>query len=115
MYLKLKELKNGTVNETNDDRCGGVFFAIAILCLILGGFAISEKDKFEKELESRDAITKELNKNSGWDNTVNNPKLETLQSSISGSFIAAGVTDSIAVDLAIAGRSTKQGEDRLKS
>lgn len=44
---------------------GGVFFAIAILYLILGGFAISEKDKFEKELESRDAITKELNKNSG--------------------------------------------------
>jgi len=40
---------------------GSVFFVISILCLILGGFAIAEKNKFEKELESRDAITKELN------------------------------------------------------
>jgi hypothetical protein len=84
---------------------GGVFFAIALLCLILGGFTISEKNKFEKELESRDAITKELNKNSGWDNTVNNPKLEALENSISGSFMAAGVTGAIAVGLAVAGRS----------
>lgn len=94
---------------------GGVFFAVSILCLILGGFAIAEKNKFEKELESRDAIAKELNRSSGWDDTVNKPKLETLQSSISGSFITAGVTGSIAVGLAIAGRSKKQGEDKLKS
>jgi hypothetical protein len=94
---------------------GGVFFAISILCLILGGFAITEKNKFEKELDSRDAITKELNKSSGWDDTVNKPKLENLQSSISGSFIGAGVTGSIAVGLAVAGRSKKQEEDKLKS
>lgn len=88
---------------------GGVFFAISILCLILGGFSIAEKNKFEKELESRDPITKQLNESSGWDDIVNKPKLETLQSSISGSFMAAGVTGSIAVGLAIAGRSKKQG------
>jgi hypothetical protein len=41
--------------------------------------------------------------------------LETLQSSISGSFMAAGVTGSIAVGLAIAGRNKKQEEDKLKS
>ncbi|NEQ28663.1 MAG: hypothetical protein F6K28_58805 [Microcoleus sp. SIO2G3] len=88
---------------------GGVFFAIAILCLVLGGFAIAEKNKFEKELESRDSITKGLNQNLGWDDTVNKPKLELLQSSISNSFIAAGVTGSIAIGLAIAGRSKQQG------
>jgi hypothetical protein len=94
---------------------GGVFFAISILCLILGGFAMADKNKFEKELESRDAITKELNKSSGWDDSVNKPKLETLQSSISGSFIGAGVAGSIAIGLAVAGRSKRQGEDTLKS
>jgi len=91
---------------------GGVFFAISILCLIFGGFAIAEKGKFEKELESRDSITKELNRSSGWDDTVNKPKLENIQGGISGSFIAAGVTGSVAVGLAIAGRSKKQGEDK---
>jgi hypothetical protein len=94
---------------------GGMFFAIAILCLIFGGFAIAEKNKFEKELESRNPITKGLNQGLGWDDTVNKPKLEFLQSSISGSFIAAGVTGSIAIGLAIAGRNKQQGEDKLKS
>ena len=97
---------------------GGILFAISILCLILAGFAIAEKNKFEKELESRDPVTRELNKNSGWDSTVNKPKLETLQGSISGSFLAAGVTGSTGVCLAIAGtiagRRKKQGEETNK-
>ncbi|MCU0526961.1 MAG: hypothetical protein MUF72_19305 [Elainella sp. Prado103] len=86
---------------------GGVFFAISILCLIFGGFAITEKSKFEKELENRDPITRGLNQGLGWDEAVNKPKLESLQSSVSGSFIAAGVTGAIAIGLAIAGRSKK--------
>lgn len=94
---------------------GGVFFAIALLCLMFGGFAIAEKSKFEKELESRDSITKGLNQGLGWDDTINKPKLESLESSISGSFMAAGITGSIAVGLAIAGRSKQQGEDKLQS
>ncbi|MGL5084082.1 MAG: hypothetical protein ACRC8A_21555 [Microcoleaceae cyanobacterium] len=94
----------------------GVFFAISILCLIFGGFAIAEKNKFEKELESRDPITRELSQSLlRWDDFIDKPKLESLQSSISGSFIAAGVTGSIAISLAIAGKSKQQGEDKLKS
>ncbi len=84
---------------------GGVFFAISILCVILGGFAIAEKNKFETELANRDPITRELNKNTGWDDTVNKPKLESLQSSISGSFTAAGIFGAMGIGLAIAGKS----------
>ena len=43
------------------------------------------------------------------------PNGSTLQSSISGYFIAAGVIGSIAIGLAIAGRSKQQGEDKQKS
>jgi len=84
---------------------GGVFFAISILCLIFGGYAIAEKNKFEEELASRDPLTRGLNQSLGWDDAVNKPQLEALQSGISNSFIAAGIMGSIAIGLAIAGRS----------
>lgn len=44
----------------------GIFFAISILCLILGDFAIAEKSEFGRELKSRDPVTRELNRSSGW-------------------------------------------------
>jgi hypothetical protein len=94
---------------------GGVFFAISIVCLIFGGLSIADKNRFEEELESRDPLTRGLNQGLGWDDAVNKPQLESLQNSISNSFIAAGVTGSIAIGLAIAGKSKKQGEDKLKS
>lgn len=95
---------------------GGVFFAVSVLCLMVGSFAVIEKGKFEKalatsekELEGQDALTRQLSQKFGLDRTINKFILEALQNSIAGSFTMAGITGALTVGCAIAG-SSKTGD-----
>ena len=91
---------------------GGILFAISILCLILAGFFITEKNKFEKELESRDTVTRNLNKNLGWDDTVNKPNWKLYRVQLQVLILAAGVTGSTAVCLTVAATIAGRSKER---
>ncbi|PSB42418.1 hypothetical protein, partial [Chamaesiphon polymorphus] len=82
----------------------GVFLAISIISVIFGGFAFAEKSKFENELNQRDPLTKEINKQSGWDDNINKQKLEQLQGGLNAALVVAGGSGAIAVALAIVGK-----------
>jgi hypothetical protein len=84
--------------------CAGVFLAITTLSLILGGFTFAEKAKFQAELDNRDAVTKQLNEESGWNKAVNQPKMEGYQNTINGCLIFAGGSGAVAIAFAVAAK-----------
>lgn len=83
---------------------GGVFFAIAIMSLIFGGGIFAKKNQFQNELENRGQVNKTLSKLSGLEE-FNKQELEGMQSIISTSLIVTGITGSIGIALAFAGKS----------
>ncbi|NDJ18771.1 hypothetical protein [Myxacorys almedinensis] len=83
---------------------GGVFFAVAIMFLILGGTSFVGMMNFQKELESRGQFDKELRKWTGLDG-LDKQELERKQSETTGSLVIAAISGSIGVGLAIAGKN----------
>ncbi|BAZ13413.1 hypothetical protein NIES4071_52520 [Calothrix sp. NIES-4071] len=83
---------------------GGVFFAIGIMSFIFGGWTFLEKAKFENELASRDQTNKFISQVAGLD-LLNKRELELKQNIMISSFVAAGISSSIGVGLAVAGKT----------
>lgn len=83
---------------------GGVFFATAIMSLIVGGGYFVQKVQFQNELENRGQVSKTISEWSGFEE-FNNQKSEKIQDAISTSVLIAGITGSIGIGLAFAGKS----------
>lgn len=83
---------------------GGVFFATAIMSLIVGGGYFVQKVQFENELENRGEVSKTISEWSGFEE-FNKQKSQEIQDTISNCLIIAGITGSIGIGLAIAGKS----------
>lgn len=83
---------------------GGVFFAIAIICTICGGGFFIQKLQFENELADRGQFNKTVSEWTGWEE-FNQQKLDNMQSAIITSVAVAGISGSLGIGLAIAGKS----------
>ncbi len=83
---------------------GGVFFAIAIMSLIVGGGSFIQKIQFQSELESRGQVNKTVSEWSGFEE-FNKQKLKGIEDVIFTSIIIAGTSGFIGVALAIAGKN----------
>lgn len=83
---------------------GGVFFAIAIISAICGGAFFVQKLQFETELADRGQVNKTLSEWTGWEE-FNQQKLDGIQSAITTFAAVAGVSGSLGIGLAIAGKS----------
>jgi hypothetical protein len=78
----------------------GVFLAISIVSLIVGGLCFAGKTSFENEVKNRDVITGTLGKELGLDKI----RLEQFQGYINSALIVAGGSGALAVGLAVAGK-----------
>jgi outer membrane murein-binding lipoprotein Lpp len=123
----LRDIKMGQSVKQMMIVAGGVCFAISLLCLIAGVFSSIEKNKVEKQVKTLGEQVKTLGEqvkktNQGGDigRILNgqaakdmeqlgilSQKLALLETSVSGSFTAAGVTGATAIGLGIAGRNKK--------
>ena len=84
----------------------GVFLAISIISVILGGLAFSGKSNLENEIKNRDIISGTISKELGLDKF----QLAKLQGEIDLALIAAGGSGALAVGLAVAGKD----KDKVK-
>ncbi|NJL80810.1 MAG: hypothetical protein HC836_41290 [Richelia sp. RM2_1_2] len=83
---------------------GGVFFAIAIISAISGGAFFVQKLQFENELAERGQFNKTVSKLSGWEE-FNQQKLDGMEAAIITCVSVAGISGSLGIGLAIAGKS----------
>ncbi|MBD2414870.1 hypothetical protein FACHB389_33695 [Nostoc calcicola FACHB-389] len=83
---------------------GGVFFSVGIMFLLLGGWSFWEKIKFENELKSRGQFNTTISKLSGWEE-LNKQELERKQNLVFTFLVIAGISGSLGVGLAIAGKN----------
>jgi hypothetical protein len=86
----------------------GVFLAISIISLILGGFAFSGKSNLENEIKHRDIISGTINEKLGLDKA----QLLKFQIEIDLALKAAGISGALAVGLAVAGKDKDKDKEK---
>lgn len=83
---------------------GGVFFAIGIISLILGGWSFIEKIKLQNELASRNQFIKTISELTDVE-VFNNKELQKKQDAAVTFLVITGISGSIGIGLALAGKS----------